>query len=126
MGKMTKPEMDITLIRILSLIEKGEDGSYKHGAKKAFAESIGYKSGEIINAWENGSSNSYLNKIYMISAVYHVSLAWLLGESDEKYEKNEPADSDESISAFWQLNDSNKAVIRAAISDLLKGQQSSE
>lgn len=126
MGKMPRSEEDITLTRILSLIEKNEDGSYKFGAKKAFAESIGYTGGEIINAWENGSSKSYLNKIYIIATVHHVSLAWLAGESDEKYEKNELADSDESISDFLLLNDANKAVIRAAISDLLRGQKSSE
>lgn len=76
--------MDITLERILSLIPKRPDGEYLHGAKKEFAQSIGYSGGEIINMWESGDSKSYLKKIHEISSKYDVSLDWLMGKTDEK------------------------------------------
>lgn len=76
--------MDITLERILSLIPKRPDGEYLHGAKKEFAQSIGYSGGEIINMWESGDSKSYLKKIHEISSKYDVSLDWLMGKTDER------------------------------------------
>lgn len=76
--------MDITLERILSLIPKRPDGEYLHGAKKEFAQSIGYSGGEIINMWESGDSKSYLKKIHEISSKYDVSLDWLMGKTDKK------------------------------------------
>ena len=76
--------MDITLTRILSLIPKKEDGTFKHGAKAEFARNIGYDGGEIINMWEKGTSTSYLKKLHEISSTYNVSLEWLRGETDEK------------------------------------------
>lgn len=75
--------MDITVQRILSLIPKKEDGKYVYGAKKKFAESIGYVGGEIVTMWESGSSKSYMGKLYEISAVYNVSVEWLRGETDD-------------------------------------------
>lgn len=76
--------MDVMLERILSLIPKKSDGKYAHGAKKQFAESIGYSGGEIISMWEKGDSKSYQGKIHEIASVYNVSIAWLRGETDEK------------------------------------------
>lgn len=76
--------MDKTLERILNLIPKKPDGSFVHGAKKAFAESIGFKGGEVVTMWINGSSVSYRNKLHEIAAVYSVSVDWLKGTSDEK------------------------------------------
>ena len=76
--------MDITLERILSLIPKKDNGDFVHGAKKAFAVSIGFKSGEIVSMWINGSSKSYMGKLHEIAAVHHVSVEWLKGETDEK------------------------------------------
>lgn len=76
--------MDIMLERILSLIPKKPDGKYEHGAKKQFAESIGYSGGEIISMWEKGDSKSYQGKIHEIASVHNVSIAWLRGETDEK------------------------------------------
>lgn len=75
--------LDITVQRILSLIPKKEDGKYVYGAKKKFAESIGYVGGEIVTMWESGSSKSYMGKLYEISAVYNVSVEWLRGETDD-------------------------------------------
>lgn len=76
--------MDITLERILSLIPHKPDGKFIHGAKKEFAESIGYDSGDIVSMWEKGSSQSYRNKLHEIAAKYDVSVEWLKGETDEK------------------------------------------
>lgn len=76
--------MDIMLNRILSLIPKKENGDFQHGAQKAFANSIGLKSGNLISDWQNGRSESYKNYLYEISAKYNVSVEWLRGESDEK------------------------------------------
>lgn len=76
--------MDKTLERILSLIPKKPDGSFVHGAKKQFAESIGFKGGEVVTMWINGSSVSYRNKLHEIAAVYSVSVDWLKGTTDKK------------------------------------------
>lgn len=76
--------MDITLERILSLIPRKPDGAYKHGAKKEFAVSIGYDSGDVISMWEKGTSSSYRLKLHEIAAKYNVSVEWLKGETDEK------------------------------------------
>ena len=84
--------MDITLTRILSLIPKKEDGSFKHGAKAEFGRNLGYDGGEIINMWEKGTSTSYMKKLHEISSKYNVSLEWLRGETDEK---SSPVHSDE-------------------------------
>lgn len=75
--------MDIVLERILSLIPKGPDGKYVHGAKTKFAKKIGYNDGAIVAMWENGSSISYNKKLYQIADQYHVSVAWLKGETDD-------------------------------------------
>lgn len=76
--------LDIMLERILSLIPRKENGKYAHGAKKQFAESIGYNGGEIVSMWEKGDSKSYQGKIHEIASVYDVSVEWLKGETDEK------------------------------------------
>lgn len=76
--------MDITLERILSLIPKKENGDFQHGSQKAFANSIGLKSGNLIADWIKGRSESYKNYLYEISSKYNVSLEWLRGETDEK------------------------------------------
>ena len=86
--------MDITLERILSLIPRKENGDFQHGSLKAFANSIGLKSGNLISDWINGRSESYRNYIYEISSKYGVSLEWLKGETDEK---NPPVPEDERI-----------------------------
>ena len=75
--------MDITLERILSLIPKKTNGDFVHGAKKEFCEKIGAPT-NIVNEWVRGVSKSYRNYLYQISAVYHVSVEWLKGETDEK------------------------------------------
>lgn len=77
--------MDITLERILSLIPKKENGDYQHGALKAFANSIGLRSGNLISDWVKGRSESYKNYIYEVSAKYGVSVEWLRGETNDPY-----------------------------------------
>lgn len=84
--------MDIVLERILSLIPKKPDGSFVHGARKEFAQSIGLRSGNVIADWISGRSESYAGYLYQISSVYNVSIEWLKGETDEKTKKAAPAD----------------------------------
>lgn len=76
--------MRIELERILSLLPKKEDGKFVRGAKKEFAERLGYESGDIVSMWISGDSESYLKKLHEISAKYDVSIEWLHGETDEK------------------------------------------
>lgn len=74
--------MDVTLTRILSLLPH-ENGKIKRGAKKTFAQRIGYGSGDIVSMWINGASQSYKKKLHQIADEYHVSVAWLKGETDD-------------------------------------------
>ncbi|MBQ2768054.1 MAG: hypothetical protein IJF49_08285 [Clostridia bacterium] len=76
--------MDIVLERILSLIPRKPNGDFVHGAKRIFAQSIGYKGGEIISDWIAGRSDAYLKKVYEISEKYDVNADWLLGKTDKK------------------------------------------
>lgn len=76
--------MDEVLKRILSLLPKRDDGSFIHGAKKEFAKSLGYGSGDIVSMWIKGSSSSYKTKLHEISMKYNVSVDWLEGKTDEK------------------------------------------
>lgn len=105
--------MDISLIRILSLIPKNENGKYKHGSKAEFARSIGYDSGDIISMWENGSSVSYKKKLHEIAAKYNVSVEWLKGEIDDPsagikkgpIPKDEANEMDAELVAIWNDSD---------------------
>ena len=72
--------MDVTLTRILSLLPH-ENGKIKRGSQKTFAQSIGYGSGDIVSMWINGTSQSYKKKLHQIADEYHVSVAWLKGET---------------------------------------------
>lgn len=92
--------MDIVLERILSLIPKGPDGKYVHGAKTKFAKKIGYNDGAIVAMWENGSSISYNKKLYQIADQYHVSVEWLQGKTEDKSIKETP---DPKIEGFSEL-----------------------
>lgn len=90
--------MDIVLERILSLIPKGKNGKYAHGAKVKFAKSIGYNDGSIVSMWENGASVSYTKKLHQIADIYNVSVEWLKGETDDPGIKEAPTDKiDERI-----------------------------
>ena len=79
--------MDIILERILSLIPD------RHGEDMVFAQSLGYKSGNIISDWKAGRSGSYKKKLHQISDLYNVSLDWLEGKTDQK-EKTAAGSSD--------------------------------
>ena len=114
--------MDITLERILSLSPKKQNGDFVHGEKKKFAVSIGFKSGEIVSMWINGSSKSYMGKLHEISAKYHVSVEWLQGKSDQKESPpTEKVDGmeEELIQIFRLLPDDLKAGILAQIKAVL-------
>ena len=102
--------MDIVLERILSLIPKGPDGKYVHGAKTKFAKKIGYNDGAIVAMWENGSSISYNKKLYQIADQYHVSVEWLQGETDDPGIKEAPATEGEGYTEL------QKAAIQFVLS----------
>ncbi len=94
--------MDITLQRILSLLEHKQDGDFVHGAKAKFAKSLGFKGGEIVTMWINGSSDSYKNYLYQIASLYDVSVEWLKGEADDPRspgdtKKERPAENGEAL-----------------------------
>lgn len=102
--------MDIVLERILSLIPKGPDGKYVHGAKTKFAKKIGYNDGAIVAMWENGSSISYNKKLYQIADQYNVSVEWLQGKTEDKSIKETP---DPKIEGYSELQ---KAAIEFVLS----------
>lgn len=91
--------MDIVLERVLSLIPKGKNGKYAHGAKVKFAKSIGYNDGSIVSMWENGTSVSYTKKLHQIADIYNVSVEWLKGETDDPGIKKAPGINTEGLSA---------------------------
>ena len=109
--------LDKTLERIISLIPKKENGDFKHGALKEFANSIGLKSGNLISDWIAGRSVPYNSYVYEIAAKYNVSVEWLNGETDEKGIKNQPADA----SSADELTDTQKTAI-----DMIKSMSDSD
>lgn len=104
--------MDIVLERILSLIPKKPDGKFVHGAKKQFAESIGFSGGEIVTMWINGSSDSYKNYLYQIAAQYGVSVAWLRGESEQKKDPAVPGEVNALAAILDGLSDEQIEQVR--------------
>jgi len=93
--------MDIVLERILSLIPKKQDGSYVHGAKKDFADSLGLAH-NLVTMWEKGQSSSYKNYLYEIAAKYNVSVEWLKGETEQK--ENPVAANDNEVEILELFN----------------------
>lgn len=89
--------MDITLERVLSLIPKKENGKFVHGAKKDFAQNIGFKDGSVISTWISGSSDSYKNYLYEIAEKYNVAPEWLLGETDDPTPNDSEVDNKELL-----------------------------
>ena len=75
--------MDITLERILLLIPKKPDGKFVHGAKKKFSDKLGITDSSLVSHWIDGTITSYKNYLYQIADVYNVSVAWLMGETDD-------------------------------------------
>lgn len=94
--------MDVVLERILSLLPCDENGKIVRGAKKDFAQSIGYDSGDIVSMWIKGTSLSYKNKLHEIAAKYHVSVEWLQGKTEDKSIKETPDPKIEGYSELQQ------------------------
>jgi hypothetical protein len=105
--------MDVVLERILSLLPCGENGKIVRGAKKDFAQSIGYDSGDIVSMWIKGTSISYKNKLHEIAAKYHVSVEWLQGKTEDKSIKETPDPKIEGV------DDKIAQFIRSASADEL-------
>lgn len=105
--------MDVVLERILSLLPCGENGKIVRGAKKDFAQSIGYDSGDIVSMWIKGTSLSYKNKLHEIAAKYHVSVEWLQGKTEDKSIKETPDPKTEGV------DDKIAQFIRSASADEL-------
>nr|DAM25494.1 MAG TPA: ESX-1 secretion-associated regulator [Caudoviricetes sp.] len=113
--------MDIVLERILSLIPKGPDGKYVHGAKTKFAKKIGYNDGAIVAMWENGSSISYNKKLYQIAEEYNVSVEWLQGKTEDKSIKETPDPKIEGVSpTIQELFDFIDTATDAELNELLR------
>jgi transcriptional regulator with XRE-family HTH domain len=113
--------MEITLERVLSLIPRKPDGKYVHGAKKAFAESLGLPHNSV-SEWISGKNKAYTNYLYEIAAKYNVSVEWLKGETDEK---TPPADAEsERARLMASLENMSKEELIdfvAKAMDVLKG-----
>ena len=113
--------MDITLERMLTLIPKKENGNFKHGALSQFARSIGFKAGHIVSDWIAGNSGSYKNYIYQVSALYHVSVEWLQGKTEDKSIKETPDPKIEGVSPIVQeLFDFIDTATDAELNELLR------
>lgn len=113
--------MDITLERMLTLIPKKENGNFKHGALSQFARSIGFKDGHIVSDWIAGNSESYKNYIYQVSALYHVSVEWLQGKTEDKSIKETPDPKIEGVSpAVQELFDFIDTATDAELNELLR------
>ena len=113
--------MDITLERILSLLPKKPDGGFVHGAKKTFAQELGFKDGTILTDWEAGRSDSYRNYLYEIADKHNVSVEWLKGESDIN-EKAAPIAGDDFFSKFSMLTPQNQELVKQMIESLTAAQ----
>lgn len=119
--------MDVVLQRILSLLPHGENGKIVRGAKKDFAQNIGYDSGDIVSMWIKGTSTSYKNKLHEIAAKYDVSVEWLRGETDEPGIKEKPSTISGELSlgmpnGYERLTPANQAIVDRLIADLVKSQ----
>lgn len=115
--------MDVVLERILSLLPCGENGKIVRRAKKDFAQSIGYDSGDIVSMWIKGTSFSYKNKLHEIAAKYHVSVEWLQGKTEDKSIKEtpDPKIEGEGLSATVQeLFDFIDTATDAELNELLR------
>lgn len=107
--------MDVVLERILSLLPHDKNEKIVRGAKKDFAQSIGYDSGDIVSMWIKGTSTSYKNKLHEIAAKYDVTVEWLRGETDEKSAKKALAEKGEGekdalIDAVRGITDKDTAL----------------
>lgn len=112
--------MDITLERILQLLPHKPDGSLKHGAKKDFAISIGFKEGTIFNDWLAGRSTSYTNYLYAIADKYNVSVEWLRGETDIKEKPTAAGELTDKELKLLELFKSASPELRAAAMAVLE------
>lgn len=135
--------MDIMLERMLSLIPKKDDGSFVHGEKKKFCLTIGAPT-NIVSEWIAGKTRSYRGYVSTVAEKYNVSVAWLMGETDNPKvhsEESQALSSDTGVTVgytaatqkkptqegelnplYYSLTDENRAMVDALIAKLLKSQ----
>ena len=121
--------MDIVLERILSLLPHDETGKIVRGAKKDFAVSLGYDSGDIVSMWIKGTSTSYKNKLHEIASKYNVSVAWLKGETDDPGIKKDLTISGEAdketaeLQEIWNSADEDEKRALLEMARLIKSRR---
>lgn len=71
------------LERILSLLDKTQNGEIARGEKSKFANALGLPH-NVVAEWISGKNKSYKNHLYQIADKYNVSVEWLKGETDIK------------------------------------------
>lgn len=112
--------MEVTLERILSLIPTKPNGTFVHGEKKRFAESIGLKSGNLISDWIAGKSTSYNSYVYEIADKYNVSVEWLKGETDIKEKPAPKGELSGKAAELVELFEKASPELRAAALAVLR------
>lgn len=118
--------MDDMLKRIETLLPRKQDGSYVHGCKKALTDFLGLPSNTVAE-WMSGRNKSYRNYTAQIADFYNVSVAWLLGTSDDK---KSPASEDTELNEkqllclelIGKLNDQNTVHALAYLQGLVDAQ----
>lgn len=118
------------LERILSLLDKNQNGEIARGEKSKFASNLGLPH-NVVAEWINGKNKSYRNHLYQISDKYNVSVEWLKGETDikEKPTLNEgelelsgiSAAKRDFISAVMDLDDDQVQALSALVVKLKAG-----
>lgn len=122
--------MDIMLERILSLLDKNQNGQIARGEKSKFASSLGLPH-NVVAEWINGKNKSYKNHLYQIADKYNVSVEWLKGETDIKEKPTLNGDEldlsgisaakRDFISAVMDLDDDQVQALSALVAKLKAG-----
>lgn len=85
---------------------------------------LGAKSNSVVAQWQKGSVPR-ATMLQKIADYFHVSVEYLLGESDKK---ENPTDKNGEVAGglgdtkYFKLNDENRALIDSMIEKLLKSQ----
>lgn len=72
--------------RLHELYEEMRDSNYRHG-RKEFSERCNISKGKL-NGYLNGAGESLWETLRQIAFRNHVSVSWLLGETDDRQESD--------------------------------------